>query len=191
MTTRRACLGAILLLTASASLFGAAQKPVDVITLKGSINPASAQFVVRSIAAAETDGAQAIVIQLDTPGGLMDSMKDIVQKQLAARVPVVVYVAPSGAWAGSAGTFITMAAHIAAMSPGSNIGSAHPVGFEGRRALTRSLLRTARLWRRRPVNNAVAYIRSIAQERGRNADWARPPFAGRRTSRPGTPSSTT
>lgn len=141
-----------------------AAAPVDVITLKGSINPASAKFVVRAISQAERDGAQAIVVRLDTPGGLMDSMRKIIQKELAAKVPVVIYVAPNGARAASAGMYITLAAHIAAMAPVTNIGSAHPVSGFGQTM--------DKVMSQKVENDAVAYAKSIAGKRGRNAEWA-------------------
>ena len=160
-------LAAALAVLSSASVVEAAPadaRPVDVITLKGGIDPASASFIVRAISTAETDGAQALVIRLDTPGGLMDSMEKIVQKELAARVPVVIYVAPSGATAASAGAFITLAAHVAAMAPATNIGSAHPVaGLGGKMDKTMT---------EKVENHAAKYIKSIAQERGRNQEWA-------------------
>ena len=109
----------------------AAPPHVDLITINGSINPAVDDFIRESIARAKSDGAQALIIQLDTPGGLLESTRSIVKEILGAPVAVIVYVAPSGAGAGSAGVFITLAAHIAAMAPGTNIGAAHPVGGGG------------------------------------------------------------
>src|SRR5206468_11558450 len=97
----------------------------------GTASPAFTGRVQDAVARAEADHASALVIQLDTPGGLLPSMKAIVKDILAAPVPVIVYVAPSGAGAGSAGVFITLAAHVAAMAPGTNIGAAHPVGGQG------------------------------------------------------------
>jgi membrane-bound serine protease (ClpP class) len=102
-----------------------------VATIAGSINPASSDYLQKAIAESETDGAAALLLELDTPGGLVASTKDIIQAMLNARVPVIVYVAPRGAWAGSAGTFITIAGNVAAMAPGSSIGAAHPVGIGG------------------------------------------------------------
>src|SRR5919109_3017680 len=101
---------------------------VDFIVIDGSINPAVDDFIRESIARSKATGARALIIQLDTPGGLLNSTRTIVKEILGAPVPVVVYVAPSGAGAGSAGVFITMAGHIAAMAPGTTIGAAHPVG---------------------------------------------------------------
>ena len=104
---------------------------VDVATLEGAVDPLTAQYLTRAIDAADKDGAEALIIQMDTPGGLDSSMRKIISKMLASPVPVVVYVSPSGARAASAGVFITMASHVAAMAPSTNIGSAHPVSGEG------------------------------------------------------------
>lgn len=117
-----------LLLVASIAIKTQAASPgIDVVTVKGTINPVLVDYIARGIEEAEADGAQALIIQLDTPGGLDTAMRDIVQKIVNSRVPVVVYVSPSGARAASAGVFITMAAHIAAMAPNTAIGAAHPV----------------------------------------------------------------
>ncbi|MBI3330402.1 MAG: nodulation protein NfeD [Nitrospinae bacterium] len=137
---------------------------VDVLELSGIIAPFTAQYVTRGIETAEADGAQAVIIQLDTPGGLLNSTDEIIKKILGSRVPVVIYVAPRGARAGSAGVFITMAAHIAAMAPTTNIGAAHPVSSEGK-DIPQDL-------REKVTNDAVARIRVLATTRGRNADWA-------------------
>ncbi len=102
---------------------------VNLATVKGSINPASADYLIAAIAQSEEDGAAALLIEMDTPGGLVSSTKDIIQAMLNADVPVIVYVAPRWAWAASAGTFITVAANVAAMAPSTSIGAAHPVSF--------------------------------------------------------------
>ena len=108
---------------------------VYTIEVDGIINPATAKFIMESIDKATQENAQCLIIQLDTPGGLMESMRIIVKKMLASNIPVIVYVAPGGARAASAGVFITMAANIAVMAPGTHIGAAHPVtlGAEGQR----------------------------------------------------------
>jgi membrane-bound serine protease (ClpP class) len=137
---------------------------VHVIEVDGIINPVSAKYIVRSIEQAEEENAQCLIVVLDTPGGLMESMRQIVKKMLSAEVPVVVYVAPSGARAASAGVFITMAAHVAAMAPSTNIGAAHPVTLGGKeqdKAMMEKI-----------VNDTVAYAKSIAKKRGRNGEWA-------------------
>ncbi|MFQ5666034.1 MAG: nodulation protein NfeD [Candidatus Binatia bacterium] len=137
---------------------------VDLIVVDAGINPAIADFIHESIAGAGRDGAQALVIELDTPGGLLDSTKSIVKDLLGAPLPVIVYIAPSGAGAASAGVFITLAANIAAMAPGTNIGAAHPVGGQGQNI--------GGDMREKVENFAASLIKTIAQERGRNVEWA-------------------
>jgi membrane-bound serine protease (ClpP class) len=135
------------------------------ISVDGVINPVSAEYIIEAIREAEESNATLLIIEMDTPGGLMTSMHDIVKHILAADVPVAVYVSPSGSRAGSAGVFITLAAHIAAMAPGTNIGSAHPVTIAGQQD-------TSQVMMDKILNDAVAKIRSVAEKRGRNADWA-------------------
>lgn len=137
---------------------------VMVLEVRGVIDPVVAQYVERGIHTASQSSASLIVIQLDTPGGLDTAMRKIVQAILNSEVPVAVFVAPSGARAASAGLFITMAAHIAAMAPGTNIGAAHPVDIS--QGEIPSTLQD------KVTNDAVAYIQAIAQQRGRNAEWA-------------------
>ncbi len=134
------------------------------IVINGSINPAVADFVHEAITRAAGEGAPALVIELDTPGGLLPSMQAIVKDILGAPLPVIVYVAPSGAGAGSAGVFITLAAHVAAMAPGTSIGAAHPVGGAGediKGTLGRKI-----------VNFTASFSEAIARKRGRNVKWA-------------------
>lgn len=133
-------------------------------SVEGVINPVLAEFISDSIDAAESAKAEAIIIQLDTPGGLDLSMRDIIKHVFASDVPVVVYVAPAGSRAASAGVFITYAANIAAMAPGTNIGSAHPVAMGGGK-MDETMMKKVE-------NDAVAYIKSIAAKRKRNPDWA-------------------
>ena len=142
----------------------AAPRPVYVLPAVGSINPGLADFIVEGIHTAEKEKAAALVIQLDTPGGLGSSMRAINQAIINAKVPVIVYVSPKGARAASAGMFITMAADVAAMAPGTNIGAAHPVSV--------GLGKMDKVMGEKVVNDMVAYARSLATERGRNADWA-------------------
>jgi len=139
------------------------EKRVDVIKINDIITPAIAEFISKSIEQASKDRAECLIIQMDTPGGLDLSMRDIVKDIMNADIPIVVYVAPSGARAASAGVFITLAADIAAMAPGTNIGAAHPVAMGGRMDRTMA---------EKVVNDAVAYIKSIAGKKGRNVDWA-------------------
>jgi membrane-bound serine protease (ClpP class) len=133
------------------------------ITVDGSINPSSANFIERSIKKATAENAEALLIHLNTPGGLLKSTRVIVGHILESEIPVIVYVSPGGAHAGSAGVFITMAAHVAAMAPGTNIGAAHPVSMQGG---TDSTMNT------KATNDAVAFIKTIAQKRNRNSEWA-------------------
>jgi membrane-bound serine protease (ClpP class) len=137
---------------------------VDLITIDGSINPAVDDFIRESIVRSKSNGAAALIIQLDTPGGLLTSTRTIVKELLGAPVPVIVYVAPSGAGAGSAGVFITMAAHIAAMAPGTNIGAAHPVAGGGQEVKG--------VMGEKIENFTASFSESIAQKRGRNTEWA-------------------
>jgi membrane-bound serine protease (ClpP class) len=141
----------------------AAAGPVLTITVDGVISPVTVRLVETAIAKALADKAQALVIQLDTPGGLERSMRTICQRLLNAELPVIVYVGPTGARAASAGVFITMAAHVAAMAPATNIGAAHPVAIGG--GVDKESMRKIE-------NDAAAFVRTIAIERGRNADWA-------------------
>ena len=141
------------------------------IIVDGVINPVATEYITQSIQRAEEAQAQLLVIQLDTPGGLMESMHRIVKAIQSSKVPVAVYVAPPGSRAASAGVFVTYAAHIAAMAPSTNIGSAHPVfgssptGGKPDSAMSKTMLEKV-------TNDAVAKIRSLAKKRGRNADWA-------------------
>ena len=163
---------AALLLTAGSA---AAAGHVNVIRVSGTINPASSSFIQKSIQRSTTDGAAAMMLELDTPGGLVSSTKDIIQAILNAEIPVIVYVAPQGAWAGSAGTFITMSGHVAAMAPGTSIGAAHPVGVgtPGGGGEEKDEQGAARdVSGEKAENLLVAFIESIAKERERNVEWA-------------------
>lgn len=141
-----------------------AQPLVIVATYEGVINPVSAEYLHDAIRFAEAKHAHLLIFQLDTPGGLDTSMRTMVKDMIASHVPVVVYVAPAGARAASAGVFLTLAAHVAAMAPGTNIGAAHPVAMGGGEM--------DKVMKEKVENDAVAYIRSIAERRGRNAEWA-------------------
>ncbi|HYM16897.1 MAG TPA: nodulation protein NfeD [Dehalococcoidia bacterium] len=140
------------------------QGAVQILTANSDVNDVMARYIDRGIGEAERTHAKAVVIKLDTPGGLQSSMEHIVQRIQGAKVPVIVWVAPSGAQAASAGTFITMAGHVAAMAPGTSIGAAHPVSSSGG-DITGTL-------GTKVENNAAAYARSIADAHGRNATWA-------------------
>jgi membrane-bound serine protease (ClpP class) len=137
---------------------------VHVLTTDGVVNPVMERYLDRGIDNAEDEEAAAVVIQLDTPGGLVSSMDDIIQRILGAEVPVIVYVAPSGGQAASAGTYITYASHVAAMAPGTVIGSATPISGTGE-DLDGDL-------RNKVIENSVSKIRGLAELRDRNADWA-------------------
>jgi len=137
---------------------------VELATYDGIINPVAAEYLNQAILKAKEDRAQALVIRLDTPGGLDTSMRLIVKEMSASEIPIIVYVSPSGARAASAGVFITLAAHIAAMAPGTNIGAAHPVSMGGGEM--------DKEMKQKVENDAAAYIKSIADKRGRNVQWA-------------------
>jgi membrane-bound serine protease (ClpP class) len=136
---------------------------IYIIRIADAISPGTTEFIKSGIRTAEENGAACIIIELDTPGGLAESMRLIVQKILASRVPVVVFVSPSGARAASAGVMITMAADVAAMAPGTNIGAAHPVGAGGKDI--------AGAMSEKIINDMVAQAKSVAEKRGRNAKW--------------------
>lgn len=158
----------IIMLLALAVSAGAVVAPVHVLYMDGHIDPAMADYISEGIREAEQDSAQAVLILMDTPGGLMTSMQQIVRSFFAAKVPVIVYVYPEGATATSAGTFIAMAADIAAMSPASTIGSASPVSI-GSSGEAEQMDETMK---RKVTNFAVEYAKSIAEKRGRNEQWA-------------------
>ena len=158
-----------------------ASAPVTLLTIDGAIGPASADYIVRGIRHAAQNGSQLVIIQMDTPGGLDTSMRAIVRAILTSPVPVATYVAPGGARAASAGTYILYASHVAAMAPGTNLGAATPVEI-GVTPLAPQRETPAKgaaphgdgesPMARKQVNDAAAYIRGLAQMRGRNADWA-------------------
>jgi len=157
----------------------ASAQTVAVIRIDGGINPAIGDYVESSIATARDDGATALVIELDTPGGLVSTTKDIVTALLNAEIPVVVFVSPRGAWAASAGTFITLAGHVAAMAPGSTIGAAHPVSLGGSNPRPpapekgeKDAPRPDDFMDEKVENMTTAFIEAIAQERKRNVEWA-------------------
>jgi membrane-bound serine protease (ClpP class) len=193
-----AAIGSIALLAAVLSI-AAPGATIPVLRLDGPIGPASAEYVARGLAGAAEAGAPMVVIRIDTPGGLAESTRDIVREILASRVPVATWVGPSGARAASAGTFIVMASHVAAMAPATNIGAATPVsigggpspaeprgtgeasgpdakgderGGGGKRAAESARPEAGGAMERKILNDSAAWIRALAQSRGRNVDWA-------------------
>ena len=142
---------------------------VNLIRINGPIGPATASYIARALDHAASQNAECLIIQLDTPGGLLESTKEIVQKFYAAKVPTVVYVAPPGANAGSAGCFITLAADVAAMAPNTSIGAAHPVALGGAGGEEK----TDEVMKKKLENFATSYIEAIAQKRKRNVEWAK------------------
>lgn len=175
-------LGLILIAPSFAATAAEPVPHVNVIELDNQIvSPPTAQYILRAIERSEVERAVCLVIKLDTPGGLMESTREIVKRMMNARVPIVVYVAPSGARAGSAGVFITLAAHVAVMAPSTNIGAAHPVMMgdgDAFRRLTPGDEKQGGKPARSPMeekilNDTVAWATAISNARGRNADWAR------------------
>ena len=171
---KAACAGAFVtsFFIALAAALPASATHVNVITIAGSINPASSDYIQNAIAESEVDGATALLIELDTPGGLLTSTKDIIQAILNARVPVVVFVSPRGAWAASAGTFITLAGHVAAMAPGTSIGAASPVSAGGGGGERGEDDERTDVALEKAEKFTMAFIESIAKERHRNVEWA-------------------
>ena len=168
-----------LLIAVLAATSAAAQGPVFVTDVQGAVGVATQRHIAQAIEAAQAKQATALIVRLDTPGGLVSSTRKIIQALIASPVPVVVYVAPSGARAASAGTFIVYAAHIAAMAPGTNIGAATPVEIGGLPGLPQPKNEQkdkqqdgTTATQRKAINDVVAMLRSLAQLRGRNAEWA-------------------
>jgi len=145
---------------------GSSSARIYEITISDAIGPVTARFVVDGVAEAERDGFDAVLVHLDTPGGLDVAMREMVKAILGSEIPVIVFVSPSGARAASAGLFIALAAPVAAMSPGTNIGAATPVSLGGGAASADTTMA------KKVTNDSVAYIRSLAERWGRNADWA-------------------
>ncbi|GBE03932.1 MAG TPA: nodulation protein NfeD [Nitrospirae bacterium] len=155
----------ILLLAVLSLIFITSRSFADIIVISadGVVNPVMSEFISKSIDYAAENNSELVVIKLDTPGGLDTSMRVIVKKIISSEVPVAVFVSPSGARAASAGVFITMSAHIASMSPGTNIGAAHPVSVGSK--MDKDMAEKV-------VNDSAAYIRSIAEKKNRNSEWA-------------------
>jgi len=151
----------LVLLLVSSSAFAA--EPVSIIEMDGAIGPITVRLLNGALERARAEHAQALVVELNTPGGLERSMRSMVQSILSSEIPVIVYVAPTGARAASAGVFITMAGHVAAMAPATNIGAAHPVAVGGQ--MDKEMVKKVE-------SDAAAFARTIATERGRNVEWA-------------------
>lgn len=169
----------LLLIPAPAPAAEASPAPVAVFSIEGAIGPASADYFVRGLETAAEEDLSLVVLRLDTPGGLDTSMRDMIKAILASPVPVAVWVGPEGARAASAGTYILYAAHVAAMAPATNLGAATPVNIGGGAAAPQQEENpedndepSGTAMERKAVNDAVAYIRGLAEMRGRNADWA-------------------
>lgn len=164
------------LLAASLGLLGLAPLAVAdtglVIKLQDAIGPATAEHFLDGLERAQDEGHTLVILELDTPGGLDASMRDMIQGILASPVPVVTWVAPPGARAASAGTYLLYASHVAAMAPGTNLGAATPVAIGGSGGNAGEEGDTSTAMERKSVNDAVAYIRSLAELRGRNVEWA-------------------
>lgn len=154
-------------LITGSSLF--ASDEVHRIIVDGVINPIATEYIEKAIERAEDANAQLLIIEMDTPGGLMESMHNIMKAIQNSKVPIAVYIAPSGSRAGSAGVYITYSAHIAAMAPGTNIGSAHPVFGGGENKMDST---STDLMMDKVTNDAVAKIKSVAKKYGRNVEWA-------------------
>lgn len=146
--------------------FPEASSIVHVITVESIISPVSAEYIIKSLGRAEEENAHCLIVELDTPGGLLESTRQITKSFLSARIPVIIYVAPSGARAASAGVYISYAAHLVAMAPSTNIGAATPVNLGGSSPDSASTLS------HKITNDAVAQIKALAAKRGRNAEWA-------------------
>lgn len=165
---KRCAIMVIILLLALPILASAEIAPVYVMRIDGQIDPAMAGYIKNGIHDAEDSAAQAVLITMDTPGGLMSSMGEIIKAFYASKIPVIVYVSPDDARAASAGTFITLASDIAAMAPAARIGSASPVSMSP----SGEVEKIDKTMERKVMNDAVSQIRAIANKRGRNADWA-------------------
>lgn len=170
LLSRVFCLAVYCLALALASGHASASRgQVVVLTIDGVINPMTARYLERELNRAARTGSEAVVLRLNTPGGLESSMREMTQAMLQSTVPVVVYVWPQGARAASAGMFLTIAAHVAAMAPGTNVGAAHPVAIGGAGSSAPAGDETMKT---KAVEDAAALARSIAETRGRNSRWA-------------------
>jgi len=164
--TALAAIAAIILAVLSDASPAVDAKLATVLEINGAIGPATSRYVTKGLETARLNGSRVVVLRIDTPGGLDSAMRDIIRGILASPIPVISYVSPSGARAASAGTYILYASHIAAMAPATNLGAATPVSIGGEKQESESPME------RKVVSDAVAYIRGLAELRGRNSDWA-------------------
>jgi membrane-bound serine protease (ClpP class) len=173
-------IAAILVAASAAPVAGAEPRgPIYVVEMNGPIGVATSAHLERALRRAQADKARLVVLRLDTPGGLVSSTRTIIQSMLTSPIPIVVYVAPGGARAASAGTYIVYASHVAAMAPGTNLGAATPISLGGipgipdaQKPKDKSTPAPETTEERKAINDAVAFIRSLAQLRGRNIEWA-------------------
>jgi membrane-bound serine protease (ClpP class) len=156
--------GLTLLLAGGSDTAASPGGPVYLCKIEGAIGPVSTDFYIKTLREAEAEMAECLIVELDTPGGLDVSMRDAIKKMMASEVPTIVYVHPSGSRAASAGAFLLLASHVAAMAPGTNVGAAHPVQMGGGEIDSTMAEKV--------TNDAAAYIRSIADQKGRNVEWA-------------------
>src|SRR5881398_2169567 len=168
---KTALISLVLWLACALAPMRVAAEKVSLINIDGAIGPATASYIARSIEEAKSQSAQCLIIQLNTPGGLLDSTQKIVQSFLGSPMPVVVYVAPTGATATSAGCFITIAASVAAMAPATTIGAAHPVSIGGFPSGGEE--KTDNTMKQKLENFSVSYMEAIAGKRQRNVEWAK------------------
>jgi len=171
MINKYSCVKILLVILAFCGLLAAAPGEIWVLNIDGVINPVAAAYVRDNLKKAQHSDVQCLIIEMDTPGGLMTSMRDIIKNILNSEIPVIVYVSPRGAQCASAGVFIATAAHFAAMSPGTNIGAAHPVNVGGGGLGGQPDTSGSKTMLEKATNDAVAYIRSLARERDRNEEW--------------------
>ena len=163
---------AVLILMSLVPAYSAPEKQYGVIYLNGIVNPIVSEYIAESVKSAASDRCSYVVLVIDTPGGGMDSMREIIESIHSSDIPVVAYTFPKGARAASAGGFIMLASDVAAMAPGTNIGAMHPVNILPEFLKGDKDSKTNQVMEKKILNDAVAYARSLAQESGRNQEWA-------------------
>jgi membrane-bound serine protease (ClpP class) len=164
------------LIAASAASDATARPVIELAEVTGSIDPGSGEYLIDAIRGAQQRGAEALIVRLDTPGGLLSTTREVVQEELSAKVPIIFWVGPPGARAGSAGVFLTLAAHVAAMAPSTNIGAAHPVGLGGTDPDgdkdEKHEKKSSPVMLKKIENDTAAFVQGIAERRSRNVEWA-------------------